>query len=148
MMFLLTVVPIVFGLSLRALMPTKMMTAEPILAKIATVLFIIIVVVALAANFDFFIANLLILGPALATLVVVLTTMGYGASSLLGRSRREAKTISIETGVQNSALGITIAAIIVDGGAGFSPFALPSAVYGIVMYLVILPIVLVYRRIN
>ncbi|MEP5758221.1 MAG: bile acid:sodium symporter [Litoreibacter sp.] len=148
MMFLLTAVPIVLGLSLRALMPAKMMAAEPILAKIATVLFIIIVVVALAANFDAFIENLLILGPALVTLVVVLTAVGYGVPSLLGRSRHEAKTVSVETGVQNSALGIAIAAIIVGGGAGFSPFALPSAVYGIVMYLVILPIVLVYRRIN
>ncbi|NNE51315.1 MAG: bile acid:sodium symporter family protein, partial [Sulfitobacter sp.] len=56
------------------------------------------------------------------------------------------KTISIETGIQNATLGITLAAIISGQSEGFSTMALPSALYGITMYLVALPFVAWFRR--
>ena len=62
--------------------------------------------------------------------------------------RREAKTISVETGIQNSSLGITVAAIVVGSNQGFSAYALAPAVYGIVMYLIVVPVMLVYRRMD
>ena len=147
-MFLLTVVPITLGLTLRALAPSRMIAAEPILAKIATTLFVIIIVAAVAANWDLFTENMARLGPALVMLVIVLTTIGFVVPRLLGRSRHEAKTISIETGVQNGTLGIAIAAIVVGGGEGFSAYAIPSAIYGVIMYLTILPALLIYRNMD
>lgn len=148
MMFLLTVVPITIGLILRSVMPTKMIAAEPVLGRLATILFIIIIVAALAANQEAFVKNLPILGPSLVTLLIVLTVTGYFVPRLLGRTQKEAKTISVETGVQNGTLGIAIAAIIVGGGTGFSAYAVPSAVYGIIMYLIILPVIFIYRRMD
>jgi len=50
--------------------------------------------------------------------------------------------------VQNGTLGIAIAAIVVGGGEGLSSYALPSAVYGVVMYLTILPAIFIYRRMD
>ncbi|MEM5502697.1 bile acid:sodium symporter family protein [Ahrensia kielensis] len=144
--FALTVVPIVIGMTLKSLFSTAMIRSEPIISKIAVALFVIIVIAAVAANWTLFVENFWLLGPATATLVAVLSVAGYFMARLLGRSQIEAKTISIETGVQNGTLGIAVAAIIVGGGVGMSAYALPSAIYSIVMYLVVLPIVFVYRR--
>ncbi len=147
-MFALTVVPILLGLGLRAVAPTLIPKAEPMLGRLATILFVIIVLAAVAGNWTMFVENLVVIGPALVVLLATLTCVGFFVARLLGRSVTEAKTISVETGVQNSTLGIAIAAIIVGSSDSFSVYALPSAVYGIVMYLIILPVVFVYRRID
>lgn len=147
-MFALTVVPVTLGLGARAIAPAAMTRAEPKLSAVATILFAVIVLAALAANWALFVENIVVIGPALLVLLAALTTIGFVVPRLLGRSVTEAKTISVETGVQNSTLGIAVAAIIVGGEGGFTAYALPSAVYGILMYLIILPVVLKYRRIG
>lgn len=147
-MFALTVVPVTLGLGARAMAPAAMTRAEPKLSAVATILFAVIVLAALAANWALFVENIVVIGPALLVLLAALTTIGFVVPRLLGRSVTEAKTISVETGVQNSTLGIAVAAIIVGGESGFTAYALPSAVYGILMYLIILPVVLKYRRIG
>ena len=147
-MFALTVVPVTLGLGARAMAPAAMTRAEPKLSAVATILFAVIVLAALAANWALFVENIVVIGPALLVLLAALTTIGFAVPRLLGRSVTEAKTISVETGVQNSTLGIAVAAIIVGGEGGFTAYALPSAVYGILMYLIILPVVLKYRRIG
>lgn len=147
-MFALTVVPVTLGLGARAMAPAAMTRAEPKLSAVATILFAVIVLAALAANWALFVENIVVIGPALLVLLAALTTIGFVVPRLLGLSVTEAKTISVETGVQNSTLGIAVAAIIVGGEGGFTAYALPSAVYGILMYLIILPVVLKYRRIG
>ena len=147
-MFALTVVPVTLGLGARAMAPAAMTRAEPKLSAVATILFAVIVLAALAANWALFVENIVVIGPALLVLLAALTTIGFVVPRLLGRLVTEAKTISVETGVQNSTLGIAVAAIIVGGEGGFTAYALPSAVYGILMYLIILPVVLKYRRIG
>ncbi len=147
-MFLITVLPISIGVLLRRVFPDRMVAAEPVLSKVATALFAIIIVAALAANWDVFLENLPLVGPALVTLLVLLTVIGFFVPRLLGRSRTEAKTVSVETGVQNGTLGIAIATLIVGGAQGFDAYSIPSAVYGILMYLIIIPVLLVYRRMD
>ena len=65
-----------------------------------------------------------------------------GAAGLTWHSR---KTVSIEAGIQNAALGVTMAAIISGQLERFSTRPLPSSVYGIAMYLVAIPFVAWYR---
>lgn len=147
-MFFLTVVPVTSGLALRAMFPSAIARAERTIATIAAGLFVLIILAAVAGNWQLLIDNLPVLGPALVVLLAVLTCIGFVVPRLLGRSAQEAKTISIETGVQNGTLGIAIAAIIVQGGEGFSTFALPSAFYGLVMYLIFVPVLLFYRKMD
>ena len=147
-MFLLTVVPIVLGLSFRRFAPNLTQRIEPVVSVIATVLFALIIVSAIAANWSLFVTNVQVLGPVLLTLLVLLTLVGFFVPRLLGRTQREAKTISIETGVQNGTLGIAVATLLVSDGTGISPYALPSAIYGVFMYLIIVPVLLIYRRMD
>lgn len=147
-MFALTVVPILLGVGLRAAAPEVIARIEPAVSALAAGLFALIVAAALAANWALFVENVAVLGPALIALLAVLTAIGFYVPRALGRSNAEAKTISVETGIQNSTLGIAVAAIIVGADAGFTAYSLPSAVYGIVMYLIVVPVLLVYRRMD
>lgn len=116
------------------------------LAKLATILFVLIVIAALAGNWQLFVDNLGIMGAGLVSLNLALLLIGLGLARAAKLSWNEAKTISIETGIQNSTLGITLAALITGTESGFSPLALPSAVYGITMYAVAIPFIAWYRN--
>lgn len=144
-MFLITTLPVAIGVTIRHFATGLADAIDRPLSILATVLFVIIVLAALAGNWGIFVENLATLGPALITLNIVLMLLGLIIAGAFGLTWLERKTISIETGIQNATLGITLAALISGVSEGFSTMALPSAVYGITMYLVALPFVLWYR---
>ncbi len=139
-MFVITAVPVLIGVLVAHFATRFAEKAEPYLSKLATVLFVIIVIGALAANWQAFIDNLPILGPALIALNIILLLLGGGIARLFGLTGEEVKTIAIETGIQNATLGITVGSLIAET-VGLSAYSLPSGVYGITMYLVTLPFV-------
>ncbi|CUH47099.1 bile acid:sodium symporter family protein [Ruegeria atlantica] len=144
-MFLITTLPVALGVTLRSFATDFAKRIEPALSKLATVLFVLIVLAALAGNWQLFVDNLGVMGAGLITLNVALLLIGLGLARAANLSWNESKTVSIETGIQNSTLGITLAALITATESGFSPLALPSAVYGITMYVVALPFILWFR---
>lgn len=144
-MFLITTLPVALGVLVRHLAPRFADRVEPGLTGLATALFVLIVLAALAGNWDLFVSNLASLGPALVSLNLALMVLGLLIAGLFGLAWQARKTVSIETGIQNATLGITLAALISGQSEGFSTYALPSAVYGITMYLVALPFVAWFR---
>ncbi|WP_171230899.1 bile acid:sodium symporter family protein [Ruegeria sp. HKCCA6707] len=145
-MFLITTLPVAIGVSLRHFARSFADRVDAPLSKAATVLFVLIVIAALAGNWQLFVENLGIMGAGLITLNIALLLIGLGLARAAKLSWTESKTISIETGIQNSTLGITLAALITGTESGFSPLALPSAVYGITMYVVVLPFLAWFRN--
>lgn len=140
-MFLITALPVAIGMVIRKIAPAFADRVEPKLVAVASVLFAVIVLAALAANWDVFLANIGNLGPALAMMIIVLMLAGLGVASLAGLTWKERKTVSIEVGIQNGTLGVTLAPLIVGVSGTIPEIGLPSAVYGILMYLVALPFV-------
>ena len=140
-MFLITTMPVTIGLYINTKYHNITVPFLPIANKISTVLFIIIVIGALASEWDLFIKNLNTLAPAIITLIIIMLFIGYNSALWFGISKKKAITISIESGIQNATVGITIGGLILNQGAGLSIFSLPSGVYGILMYLVCLPFV-------
>ncbi len=145
-MFAITAVPVLIGLLVRFIMPTRAERIEPVVSGIALVLFVVIVVAALATNWALFMANIGTLGPLLIAMNVVFLLLGYLLAGGLGLTGADGMCISVEMGVQNAALGITVAGL-VAGSAGISEFAIPAAVYGITMYIVSIPGVFVLRAV-
>lgn len=143
-MFLLTIVPISLGLLFRHFITKLAEKIEPAISALAAILFALVIIIALVANWTIFIENLAIMGPALIVLIIVLLFLGLAIAKIMGLSLQEAKTISIETGIQNSTLGITAASLLI-AGEGLNAYSLPAAVYGILMYIVTLPVVAWYR---
>ena len=145
-LFLITTLPVAIGVSLRHFARGFADRVEGPLSKAAAILFVLIVLAALAGNWQFFIDNLGEMGAGLITLNIALLLIGLGLARVANLSWDESKTISIETGIQNSTLGITLAALITGTETGFSPLALPAAVYGITMYAVVLPFLIWFRN--
>ncbi|WP_171101873.1 bile acid:sodium symporter family protein [Ruegeria sp. HKCCD7255] len=145
-MFLITTLPVAIGVSLRHFARGFADRVDAPLSKAATVLFVLIVIAALAGNWQLFVENLGRMGAGLIALNIALLLIGLGLARAAKLSWTESKTISIETGIQNSTLGITLAALITGTESGFSPLALPSAVYGITMYVVVLPFLAWFRN--
>ncbi|KMW57229.1 Sodium-dependent transporter [Candidatus Rhodobacter oscarellae] len=143
-MFLITILPVALGLLLRHFRPAATADIEPFVFRAAAALFVLIVLAAVVANWTLFIENLASLGPLLVALNLLLLGIGMALARVAGLQRKEGIAISIEAGVQNATLGITVGSLI--AGEALSSYALPSGVYGITMYLVTLPVIFLMLR--
>lgn len=130
--FLLTALPIALGVALRVAAPDLTAGMAPLFGKVAVILFAGVIAGAIAANWEVVTANIGRLGLALFALVAVLSIVGFGVSRVLKLSDKEAKTISIETGVQNGALALAISGLLISNGPVFNAYAIPAALYGVV----------------
>lgn len=145
-MFLLTGVPVGLGMFLKARAPGVVEKISRTVSRIAIVLFVLIIIAALAANRVVVFGNLAALGPALILLNIGMLGLGLASSRLLNLETKDATTISLESGVQNGTLGIAVGAMIAANSSdSLPPTTIASAVYGITMYVVSLPFVL-WRR--
>ncbi len=140
-MFFITAIPVGIGLLVNLKYGSFASLFEPIATKISTFLFIIIVLGALASEWELFINNIFILGPSIFILIIIMLGIGYQSSKWFNMNREKSITISIESGIQNATVGITIGNLIMNSETGLSPLSLPSGVYGILMYFVCLPFV-------
>lgn len=143
-MVAITVVPVLIGLTIRHFATAMAERSERGVSLVATLLFIVIVVVALASNWALFVDSMATLGPILIGLNAILLLLGMGCARLLGLTGGDGLCISIEMGVQNAALGIAVAGLVAQSG-GIPEFAIPAAVYGITMYIVTIPGMFVLR---
>ena len=144
-MFLLTMLPVILGMVLRGLATPLADRMEPVLIKLASMLFVLIILAAIASNWTLLIENVGTIGPALLALNLSTMIGGLLIATALGFAWQERKTISIEVGIQNGSLGITLAPLIVGATNGIPAIGLPSALYGVVMYVTAIPFVLWLR---
>ena len=140
--FLLTALPITLGLTVRAALPAMTAAFAPALAKVALVLFAGVILGAIASNWNVVSDNIGQLGFGLIALAAVVSLGAFAVSRLLGTSDREAKTISVETGVQNGALALAIAGLLMPDGPTFNAFAIPAALFSVVWLSTALPVFL------
>ncbi len=150
-MFLIAAVPTCVGLYMNTKYNNFSKKIDPIINKVSTVLFVIIVIGALASNWNIFIQNLSVLGPAVISLITMMFLIGYNSAKILKISKKQTITISIESGIQNATLGILIGSLILplpEGAQGMSSLSLPSGVYGVLMYFVCLPFIFWFLKNN
>lgn len=144
-MFAIIVTPVIAGMVVRRLLNGSQ-RLEKIMTRIATVLMAVVVVGALVANLDLFVSNLAVLGAATVALIVVLMASGTLLAKLFGINQPQTTAITVGTGIQNAALGIAVGALVAGTGEVIPSFSLPSAGYGIMMYLICVPYVWLRRR--
>ncbi|MEM0897456.1 MAG: bile acid:sodium symporter family protein [Verrucomicrobiota bacterium] len=146
-MFLITAVPVSIGMILTARAPNLVEKIAPMIARIAFVLFVLIILAAVAKNWVVFSSNFATLAPVSALLIVLMLGAGLASARAIGLERKDATTISIESGVQNGTLAIAVGSILAGvEGQSLPPVTVPAAVYSIVMYFVCVPFVYWRRR--
>ena len=145
-MFCITAVPVGIGMVVRSKNKSFADMFEVTATKISTLLFIIIILGALASEWDTFTNNFLQLGPAIVLLIIAMLAIAYTSSTWFKMSKNQSITVAIESGIQNGTVGITVGNLIINPESGLSILSIPSGVYSILMYFICLPFVFWYIR--
>ena len=103
---------------------------EPRATRIATVLFVLIVVLAVLKNWALLRDNFASLAPFALLLNLSMLAVGFAMARAMRLSRSQSVTLGIETAVQNAALALVIASTVLKDDA----MAIPGALYGVLMY--------------
>lgn len=129
--FVIVVIPIAIGMLIRRLKPNfavKMAKPVRIASGVVLALIIIGLVIKERANFGAYLQQ-----AGIATFLLNVSTMflGYFSAKLFRLGTRQAISISIESGIQNGTLAITIAIVMLQNTA----FAIAPAVYSLLMFI-------------
>ena len=146
-MFLLTTLPVTLGMLARYKFTDFMVRRSGILNGLASVFFVLIVFAAIASNWQLLQEQLASIGLELVFIIIILFALSILTSKAMKLSWFDTKTISIETSIQNSTTAITLAPIVM-GVSTLPVIALPAAVYGVLMYVVALPVIALIRNKN
>lgn len=140
--FMVLGLPVVLGMLFRIKAPVLAKRWQARMSRAATLLFVGILIAAVARNWTLFKEHGLELAPLVLSINVTMLLLGFGLSRWLGVSLRQAATVAIESSVQNGALAIVIASSMLMNDV----MALPAAVYSVLMYVTGISFVLIMRR--
>lgn len=122
--------PVSLGMLARAFKPAAAIRWEPLATRIATILFVLIVLGVVLKNWRTFEAQFWQIAPLAIALNLSMLAAGFLFSRLAKLERRQAVTVAIETAVQNATLAIVIGSSILKQ----DEMAMPGAIYGVLMY--------------
>lgn len=140
--FVITTVPVAAGMLLRAWRPALVDRLQAALGRVATTLFVLIVIATFVNQREALLANLSSVGPAAASLNVAVMLAGVALGFAFRLDRRDAIAIASECGLQNAALGIFVATSVLGAAA----LAVPSVVYALLMNVGAFSLIFVARR--
>ncbi len=127
--FIITTVPVALGMLLRHLRPAFTTRIEPAAGRVATLLFVVIVVATFISQRQALFDHLASTGPAALTLCALTMALGFGIGALTRIGRRSCIAIAVETGLQNAALAIFLAISVLKLPA----MAIPGVIYALLM---------------
>lgn len=129
--FGITALPVSIGMLVRSRNADFADRMERPMRIASTILFLLILLGIIVADWQTLVDALPVLGPATFCLNLVTMAIGWAAAKMLGLNLAQSITIAIESGVQNGTLAIVVATSIL-----FLPeLSLPAAIYSIAMFL-------------
>lgn len=138
----LVLIPVLLGMGIRRYAPGLVRRVEPWVSKFALAFLLLLIVAIVIAEHKNLPSWLAQLGPAAMTLCCAAIGLGFLLGRITGLALRDAITVGMEVGVQNSTLAMVLALTLLQ-----SPqVALPAAMYGLLMYLPALAMVAFGRR--
>jgi len=141
-MFLIVTVPVILGMLLRRFVSGAALKYEPIAKKISIVLFVLVLLGAIAAERENVVSYFAQAGLITLVLNVVMMVVAYYVAQLLASGKEQKKCITIECGLQNGTLAIFVATSIFGGGM----YVIPAATYSLIMFATSLIFVYLVRK--
>jgi BASS family bile acid:Na+ symporter len=127
--FLITVVPLAIGMAIRARNPEWAVRREDRVKIIATVLFVLVVIGAVASEIETIEEHFTELAFAALTLNVLAMTISFAIARIARLDLRQATAVALELGIHNGTLAIAVGASIAE------ELTIPAAVYSAFMYI-------------
>ena len=142
-MFLIVTVPVILGMLFRSLASGIASTFEPKAKKISTVLFVLVLLGAIAAERENVVSYFAQAGLITLVLNIIMMVVAFYLAQLFGSKAEQKKCITIECGLQNGTLAIFVATSIFGGGI----YVIPAATYSLIMFATSLIFVYLVRKI-
>lgn len=138
----LVLVPVLLGMGVRRVASGFALRVEPWVSRFALGLLLLLIVAIIVTQRDLLWRSFPELGPAALGMCAAAIGGGFLLARISGLALRDAITVGMEVGVQNSTLAIVIALTLLQ-----SPqIAVPAAMYGLMMYLPAFAVVVLGRR--
>ena len=142
-MFLIVTAPVILGMLFRRFISVIASKFEPIAKKISTVLFVLVLLGAIAAERENVISYFAQAGLITLVLNVIMMVVAFCLAQLFGSKAEQKKCITIECGLQNGTLAIFVATSIFGGGM----YVIPAATYSLIMFATSLIFIYFVRKI-
>jgi BASS family bile acid:Na+ symporter len=126
----ITIIPVAIGMLIFKKSPQLARKMDRPFRIFSAVFFVVIILAAILKERENIVDYFSQIGPVALGLNVLTLAFGFFSAKALGLVAKQARTISIESGIQNGTLGITIAATLI----GNSEMTIPSAVYSLIMF--------------
>ncbi|MGB4290478.1 MAG: bile acid:sodium symporter family protein [Dethiobacteria bacterium] len=145
----LVLVPLILGMLIRKKWQTFAQKAMPFFSALGVLALLLVIGVGIVTNAEKF-ADTERYSFLFYVMVILLSILGMllalGASRLFRIDNVQSRAISIEVGLRNSTLAVTIALLIQDlMGDFYSSMFVTTAIYGITMYLTGFLMILLYK---
>lgn len=125
---LITLLPLSIGMIVRSRATQWSIHFEPLVKKIATIFFVLVVFVVLWSEQEHIFGNIASVGLAVLSLNVLAMAISYGSAKLAGLDGPQSTAISIELGVHNTTLAMAVGAMV------SASMIIPAAVYSLFMF--------------
>ena len=129
-MFLIVTVPVVLGMLFRKFLSRISLKFEPIARKVSTILFVLVLLGAIAAEGKNIISYFAQAGLITLVLNITMMIVAYYLAQTFASGIKQKKCITIECGLQNGTLAIFVAVSIFEGGM----YVIPAATYSLIMF--------------
>ncbi len=128
---LITLVPVGIGMIIRSKAVRFAERMNKPVKIVSGILLFLIIFGVIMGNRPIIISSFRELGPIALSLNVVMLLIGYMSARFLKLNTSQSITISVESGIQNGTLGITIASILL----GNDVMAISPALYSLIMFM-------------
>ena len=142
-MFLIVTVPVILGILIRRFASGAALKFEPIAKKISTILFVLVLLGAIAAERENVVSYFAQAGLITLALNIIMMVLAFYLATLFASGVKQKKCITIECGLQNGTLAI-VAATLIFGEEGL--YIIPAATYSLIMFATSLIFVFLVRK--
>jgi len=129
--FVVVIVPVALGMLLKSKRPKFSLRMQKPVKRASGIFFVVVLLAVIIKERALLLSSLDEAGLVTLSLNLVTMAIGYGLAYIFKLSLKQRISITIEGGIQNGTLGISIATILLNNTA----YAIAPAVYGIIMFL-------------
>ena len=131
--FLITTVPVIIGMILKAIFPNFFSKIEKFFVNLSFILFLLFLFMAIYQELDNIAGYFASSGLITLVLNIVVVIVAFFLCGIFNIGKSQKKTILIETGLQNGTLAIVVTGLIFSDPV----YLVPTATYALIMYAVI-----------
>ena len=142
--FLITTVPVIFGMIIKAFLPNFTTKFEKFFVKLSFIFFLIFLFSAIYQELDNIIDYFALSGLITLVLNIFVLIAAIILCGIFNIAKPQKKTILIETGLQNGTLAIVVTGLIFSDPI----YLVPTATYALIMYAIIFAYIIALKLFN